>query len=315
MSIALATALATIAVRALVFDSVFGAYSQLGTSRGMVLAMARVFVLRSFLPAGPYLMRFWARGYDLVMIAVATLLVSFVFARRPETRRAIAFLVPALVFALTPVFPLSISLVDSVSERYVYVPTIFSSILLVWFAELAFGSRRLPAGIAIAAFAAVHLLALERANRVWVAAGALAHTVTTALIEHVRAVPPPVHVFVLNVPDTAAGAYVVRGALYGSFHVTAPDVADPESRLTMVAAAAMTSAVEHARVEQIGPRSFRIAQDSGNFLSETAPPPTAEFSFDRWDGRSFDVMFTPSPAPAQVLYVSRGRVGTAGELR
>lgn len=313
--IAFGVAAASLAVRALVFGSVFGAYSQLGTSHGMVLGMARAFVLRSFLPAGLYLARLWASGYDIALMAIATVFAAVVFARRPETRRAIAFLVPAVVLALAPVFPLSISLVDTVSERYVYVPTVFSSILVVWFAEVLFGGRRLPAGIAIAAFAAVNLAALEGANRRWVAAGTFGHAVTTGLIEQVRAAAPPTHVFVLNLPDTAAGAYVVRGAFYGSFHLTAPDVADPESRLTMVAAAALTSAVEHARVEQIGPRSFRVAQDSGNFLSETAPPPTEQYRFDRWDGRSFEVTFAPSPVLARVLYVSRGRVGVAGELR
>ena len=313
VSIACAIGVASLAVRVLVFGSVFRAYADLGTSHGMVLAMARAFVLRSFLPPGLPLMHFWTLGYDAVLTVVAALFGLAVFTRQPETRRGIAFLVSALVIALAPVFPLSISLINSVSERYVYVPTVFSSILLARFAELIF--RRHFAVVAIAAFAGMHLLALERANREWVEAGGLAKTVTTKLIERVRAAAPPARVFVLNVPDTAAGAYVVRGALYGSFHVTAPDVAAPETRLTMVAATAMTSAMEHARVEQIGPRTFRIAQDSGNFLSVTAPPPTPEFRFDRWDGRSFDVTFATPPVPAAVMYVSRGRLGTAGELR
>jgi hypothetical protein len=312
-SISFAVTLASLAVRALVFKSVFGAYRELGTSLGMALPMARAFLLRCFFPSGLPLMRFWALGYDGVLIAVATLFALVMFVRRPETRRGIAFLVAALVIALAPMFPLSISLVDSVSERYVYVPTVFSSILLAWFAELTF--RRRFAVVAIAAFAGIHLVALERANRAWVEAGALGHRVTTEFIERVRAAPPPAHVFVLNTPDTAAGAYVVRGAFYGSFHVTAPDVVEPETRLTSVAVTALTSAREHARVEQIGPRSFRIVQDSGNFLSVIAPPPTVQYRFDRWDGRSFDVTFTDSPEPAQVLYVSRGRVGTAGEMR
>lgn len=312
-SAAVALTAASLAVRAFVFKTVFGAYRELGTSQGMMLPMARAFLLRSFLPPGLTLIRAWTAGYDVVLIAAAAALIVFLFVRRPDTRRGIAFLVSGLVIAIGPMFPLSISLVTSVSERYVYVPTIFSSILVAWFAELIFHRR--VAVAALTAFAVMHLVALERANRAWDEAGTLCHTVTTKLIEQVRAGAPSTHVFVLNTPDTAAGAYVARGAFYGTFHLTAPDVPKPEAQLTSVAATALTSAMEHARAEQVGPRSFRIEQDSGNFLSAIAPTPTPEYSFDRWDGHSFDVTFPASAAPALVLYVSRGRVGTAGEFR
>jgi hypothetical protein len=309
-----AIAFASLVLRARIFGSVLGAYSQLGTSGGMSVAMARAFLLRAFVPAGEWLMRLWLHGYDMILIGFAVMLAVIVFVRRPDTRAALAFLTAGCVLALGPALPLSIALHNSVSERYVYLATAFSSILEAWSAELLVGGRRGLTAIAIALLAGWQLVALERENRNWTAAGQLGHAVTDDVIQRVRAGDPGVRFFILNVPDTANGAFVVRAALYGSFHLMAPDVVDPEGRVVPVAASALASAAEHARVEQIGARSFRIRQDFGNFLQATAPASTPDYRFDRWDGHGYDVTFAPSPIPAQVLYVSRGRVGTAGVL-
>jgi hypothetical protein len=309
-----AIAFASLALRARVFGSVLGAYTQLGTSEGMSLAIARAFLLRAFVPSGEWLMQLWLRGYDMILIAFAIILAVIVFVRRPGARAALAFLTAGCVLALGPALPLSIALHNSVSERYVYVATVFSSILEAWSAELLVGGRRGFAIIAIAVLAGWQLVALERENRNWTAAGQLGRAVTGDVIQRVRAADGPTRFFILNVPDTANGAFVVRAALYGSFHLMAPDVVDPERRVVSVASSALVSAAEHARVEQTGARSFRIRQDFGNFLQATAPASTPDYAFDRWDGRGYNVTFAPSPISAEVLYVSRGRVGTAGVL-
>ncbi|HEX6463632.1 MAG TPA: hypothetical protein VFZ98_04240, partial [Vicinamibacterales bacterium] len=154
-SISAFAAVGFLGIRTLVFGSVFGAYSQLGTSRGMVVAEARAFALRAFLPAGQGLVEMWLGRYDVILFAAAALGLVAVFVRRPQARRGLAFLVPAFVVGLGPALPLSISLLNSVSERYVYVATAFSSIMAAWSAELLFPRRRLAAGLVIALFAAV----------------------------------------------------------------------------------------------------------------------------------------------------------------
>jgi hypothetical protein len=312
-SISAGVAVAFLAVRAQIFGSVFGAYSQLGTSRGIVLAEARAFVLRAFLPAGDRLVQMWLHGYDLILFAAAALFVIAVFIRRPDARRGLAFLVPAFIVGLGPALPLSISLLNTVSERYVYVATAFSSILAAWSAELLFPRRRLAAGALIALLAAVHLVALEGANRRWIAAGTLAQTIMSEVIHRVRETGPATRTLVLNLPDTADGAFVGRGAFYGSFYLQAPDVQDPERRVGVIASTALTSTTERARVTQTGPRSFHVAQDSGVFVQEAAPA-TPEYRFDTWEASSFDITFLPAKHDVQVLYASRGRVGLAGVL-
>jgi hypothetical protein len=328
-------AIAYLAVRARIFGTVFGAYAQLGSSRGMMLTEARAFALRAFLPPGWKLAGLWLRHYDLILFAFAAVFLIALFVRRPDTRRGLAFLVPAFIVALAPALPLSISLVNSVSERYVYVATVFSAVLVAWIAELGSagssgssgstgsgstgsgsagsGVRRWFAIVAILAFVGMHVRALERSNHLWVAAGDLGRTVTSELIDRVRTAAPSTRTLVLDVPDTAAGVFVVRGAFYNSFHLMAPDVRSPESRIGMIASVAMASVDDVVRVEQTGPRSFTIALDRGVFL-EQGGAATADSMFDYWSERGYGITFKPAPHEVQVLYTSAGHVRTAAIL-
>jgi len=315
VSISGAVAVASLVIRTRVFGSVFGAYSQLGMSRGMMLAEARAFALRSFLPAGGKLVALWLHGFDLILFAVAAVWIAVVFARRPETRRGLAFLIPAFAIGLGPALPLSISLINSVSERYVYVATVFSAILVAWAAEIVFARRRVLAGVAIGIFAAVHLVALERANQRWVVAGELARTITGELIDRVRAAPLTTRTLVMNLPDTVNGAFVVRGALYGSFHLMASDVAQPEQRVGMIASTAMVAATERTHVRQTGARSFSVAPEYASFAqTEPGAPHSDEYDFGRWEPTRYDITFKPSRHTLQVLFTSRGHIQTAAML-
>jgi hypothetical protein len=118
---------------------------------------------------------------------------------------------------------------------------------------------------------------------------------------------------VLNVPDTAGGKWVVRGAFYGSFHLMAPDIAFPESRIVMIASTAAPSTTEHTRVERTGPRSFTVTPDLGVFL-QAGGATTPEYSFEYWNPRGYAITFNLEHA-AQVLYTSDGHVQTAAILQ
>jgi len=275
------------------------------------LAESRAFVLRAFLPAGRALAVIWVHGYDLLLIAAVALWLVFLFIRRPDTKRPILFLVAGVAIALVPVLPTSISIVTTVTERYVYLATVFASILTAWFVERLCGGRRAAAAAVILAIAGVNLVVLERANRGWVAAGELARAVTGEMIERVRAAPTTRRAFVLNVPDTAAGKFVVRGAFYATFHLMAPDVASPEKRIAMIASTAAPSTMEHTRVERTGPRSFTVTPENGVFLQHGVGTP--EYTFDRWDPHGYAITFNPAHA-IEVLYTSGGHIHTAGVL-
>jgi len=297
--------------RVWMFGTLAGTYPEVAPPQ-IMLAESRAFLLRAFLPAGRALAFIWVHGYDLLLIGAVALWLVFLFIRRPDTKRPLLFLVLGVAIGLAPVLPTSISVVDTVTERYVYMATVFSSILMAWVVERLCGGRRALAVAAILVIAAVNLVVLERANRGWVAVGELSRTVTGEMIERVRAAQPTTRAFVLNVPDTAGGKFVVRGAFYGTFHLMAPDVAFPEGRIAMIASTAAPSTIELTRVERIGPRSFTVTPDRGVFLQQGVG--TSEYRFDRWDPRGYAITFSPARHAVQVLYTSSGHIQTAAIL-
>jgi hypothetical protein len=300
-------------VRSRIFGTAFGGYTDYWSTPRIAFLESRAFLLRAFLPPGAALAAFWAHNLDLIAIAVAAAGLVILFVRRPDLRPGLAFLVPAFAVGLAPVLPLSISIVDTVSERYLYVATVFSSILAAWCAEIVFGHRRVLAGAAILLFATVHLRALERANHAWSAAGELARTVTSEIVERVRATVPTARTLLLTIPDTSGGAFVVRGALMGSFRLMAPDVAFPERRVAMIADSAQASTTDHVRVERTGPRSFTVTLDQALFV-QTEGRPTPEYTFDRWSPREYAITFKPLPYTVELLYASDGHMQTAAIL-
>ncbi len=302
-----------LAIRLRIFGTVIAVYSQMGATQGIAGAATRAFVLRAVLPPGRFLVGLWLHRYDAILFAALAAFVAVVFVRRADARRRLAFLVPAFFVALAPALPLSISLMNSVSERYVYAATLFSSILLASIAEFAFSGRRLWTIATILLFAAIHVRALQRSNRLWADAGVLAHTETWETIETVRQASPLTRALVLNTPDTAAGVFVIRGAFYNSFHLMAQDVRNPEGRLGMIASTALTSAADAAHVERTAPRSFTIALARGVFLP-ARDTNAAEYRIDSWTDQAYAITFRPAPHPIQVLYSTEGHVRTAAVL-
>lgn len=307
VAITSAAAGAYLAMRLRVFGTVFAVYSQMGSTHGVDGGATRAFVLRTLLPPGQMVTWLWVHHYDALLFAALIVFVAVVFARSPDSRRRLAFLIPAIFVALAPALPLSIALTVPVSERYVYAATLFSSILAAWIPELLFARRPVPTIAAILLFAGLQLRALERSNRSWADAGALAHTVTAETIDRVREAGPYTRTLALNVPDTVAGAYVVRGAFYNAFHLMAPDVPTPELRLGMIASTALASASEAATLRQTGPRSFTIGLARGVFLG-ARDQRAAEYGFDRWTDQEYAITFRPARHAIQVLYTTEGHV-------
>jgi hypothetical protein len=303
------TAVLYLAYRARVFGSVFGAYDQLGTSRGVMAAEARKFLLRSFLPAGRWTTGLWVHHYDLLLIVAAAALLIWLLVSRPQGRAAILFLLAALAVSLAPSLPLTISLVDTVSERYVYVATVFSCILVALCCDLLAGRRRaLVAGV-LAIFTVVHGYGLTMANRTWIDAGRLARTVMDEIIAGVRSAPPTSLMLVLNVPDTAGGAFVIRGAFLNSFYLMAPDVAHPELRALMVASSAMRSARDETRVTRLGDRRFSVELPPGAWFVQSVAPVTAEYGFPVWSPTRYVIALNEPvyrTSLISLVYVSAG---------
>lgn len=306
-----AVAVAYLAFRTRVFGSVFGAYEQLGMSRGVMAAEARKFLLRSFLPAGRATTALWVHHYDLVLLAAAVFVLAWILLRHPRLRPGIVFLVAALAISLAPGVPLTISLVNTVSERYVYVPTIFSCILIAWMAELLTGGRRLLTAAALGIIVLVQARALVIANHTWIEAGRLGRSVMDEIIDSVRAAPSSTRTLVLNVPDTAAGAFVIRGAFLNSFYLRAPDVPHPEARVLMVASSAMVTPRDATRVTRLDDRRFSVELIDGGVIVQPVAPVTPWYGFDAWTPTRYVLSLNEPTYRTVLVYTSGGHVHVA----
>jgi hypothetical protein len=232
--------------------------------------------------------------------------------RRAAARGPLLFLVSAFAIALAPALPLTISLTYTVSERYVYAATVFAAILVAWMSEVMSAGRRAIAVALIVLFAAIQARSLERANRGWAAAGELAHTVTTELIELVRHAPRASRALVMNLPDTVNGIFVVRGGLFGSFQLRAPELGPPSQRIGMIASVALTRPSGSARIVTSKGRRVTIALDDGEFV-ESSSAGTSEYSFDAWNSHGYTVVFAPARA-IQAVYITDGHARVAATL-
>jgi hypothetical protein len=309
-----AIAFVYLAVRARVFGSVLGAYEQLGTSQGAMAGEARKFVLRSFLPAGRWTAGLWLHHYDWILLAAAALVIAWILARRPHARAGLVFLIGAFAVSLAPAVPLTISLVNTVSERYVYVPTVFSCLLLALVVDALAGRRRRLAAAALFLVVLVHARSLVLANRTWIEASRLARMVMDEIIAVVRESPPSTETIVLNVPDTAAGAFVIRGAFLNSFHLMAPDVAQPGRRALMVASSAMASARDEVNVARLDDRRVSVELAEGGAFVQPVPPVTPGYGFDTWGPTRYVIAFNETRHRRNLLYTSAGHVRALGAI-
>ena len=114
--------LGSLFMRARMFGSVFGAYDELSRSGSMIIAFARAFVLRTFLPSGPVATRLCHFARVAILVAGMLLLGWLItgrrataqgpFCRRPRDRAGARLAAHDL-------------LQNTASERYIYTPACF----------------------------------------------------------------------------------------------------------------------------------------------------------------------------------------------
>ncbi len=110
----------------------------------------------------------------------------------------------SFVVSCLPVVNLGVSLFDSQGERFMYLPTVFSSIGIALLLGLAYSGRRLAAVGASLLLAMT--VAVVQSGTQWSRAGSFAEGILRdALVVEARG-----EVVILNLPDNVNGAYVYR---------------------------------------------------------------------------------------------------------
>ena len=174
------------------FPSGAGEVSLTAGSESLVRYMFRVFIPPLSEAALPFLARN-PFSIPLFLFAVSSCIALFAL-RRSFSRKAFAALVLGFFVSLVPVMFMKVSLVDTRSERLLYLPGVFAVLALVNWVFQVFGKRAAPA--LLAALALLQGAFLYRSNMNWRTAGEMC----VELIREPVASPP----------DNYRGAYVFR---------------------------------------------------------------------------------------------------------
>ena len=281
----------------------YGPDAYLGQSFGRFAGHSALAAARTLLPAMP------PYGWVLsATLAVAVAAAARWFRRRrPVLRRPLVSLVLILVvlavLTLSPVAPLGVSATGPQGERYAYLPSVFTSMLLAAPAALLLLRSRRATTVG-AALALVLLMGTGvREGSRWTAASAAADGMTRSL-DDVRSDS----VLLLNVPDTVRGAVAFRNSaggldLYGTRFatLTARVVTTRDFRTSQDVDHALPTNADHTiRIVVSNPPPSGLtrpsAADDGPWTIHTTGPTT------------YDVVFSEPVDLDSVRYFSGGRL-------
>ena len=136
-----------------------------------------------------------------IILAIALL---FAFRNRMNKEKTFPILVGCFLISLIPVLFMKVSLFDTQSERFLYLPSVFAVIALVqWITSIVPQQKAL---IILLLFGCLQGIFLYRSNRNWKIAGEMcAAIVNDSLQNGISLSTPP--------PDNYRGAYVFRNGL------------------------------------------------------------------------------------------------------
>jgi protein O-mannosyl-transferase len=306
--------IAYLALRAVALGSVTGGYEGLSTSLhpSLFFGQVRSFVLRCFIPGGLRAFYIWQRGLDLVIWPALAVLVAVRGNRL--LLRMVFFAGCGAALALAPVLPLTISLVNTESERFTYLATAFSCLLIVA-AATAILRRRALVVLACAPLVVWHGVVLHRDAVRLRDAGQVAHGIIDSFATAVRQYDPEgrQRIFLLNLPDNLNGAYVYRRGFYPAVQLFAPDVGASTGRTIGIATTAIGSPVDRALVLRTNPNRFRIEFGADRIIQPQIPS-SVWYRIDGQGLTGYEVEFADTARSAIVLYTSGGRVEYAGSV-
>jgi hypothetical protein len=184
--------------------------------------------------------------------------------RRQQNKFVFALAVLFLC-ALLPVINLRLTLYETLGERFLYLPTVFSCLLVTYLAAILF-RRQMPLLLLLLCVLGFYAVRLIQTNRIWGEAASLSRSVTNQLVDSSTSD----HLIILNAPDSLRGVPV--------FHNGLPEALEyfqNRKRFQQVEIIAFQELQSTAdAVAVIGSASPKISlqQDSGSFVvSEPAP--------------------------------------------
>ena len=231
---------------------------------------------------------------------------------RGRDARLVLFAAAAVLLALLPVLPLSISVTTTESERLTYVATAFSCLLVVAAVHAVFRNRVLVAA-ACAPLVVWHAVVLVQNTIRWRDAGQMARGIIDTFAATVRLHDPEGRqpIFVLNLPDNLNGAYVFRRGFHPAIQLYAPDIAGSVARTTEIATNAFAAPGDRVIARQTAPARFAL--DVGpNRLIQPEIGPGPSFRIVSQHPAGYEIQFADTLPSAIVLAAGGGGMEYVG---
>ena len=225
MGIYFSILLVFVAVRSVYIGSLVGGYGasqHLNFSPAWLRDRLLEASVRSVLPVLPSpLSRFLfkplqSRAFIFFSLACVGLVAALIMLRRrwygpfdrQEQNRFLLALVGLFLLALLPVVNLRLSLYQTLGERFLYLPSVFSCLLMAYLAAILLRKQKLwlPILICVLGFYSVRLY---QTNRLWSEAAKLSRSITEELVNSSM----HDHLIILNAPDNLRGVPVFHNGL------------------------------------------------------------------------------------------------------
>jgi len=129
------------------------------------------------------------------------------------------FFIGAFLITLLPVINLYVSSGDTQGERFLYLPTVFSSLIISYLFYYLVDNRK-NFVISCVLLASVFGVLLYRSNENWKKAGEISKNI----ISSIKGVEKSDRLFIVNLPDNIKGAYIYRNGIREAIHLfVSPD--------------------------------------------------------------------------------------------
>jgi hypothetical protein len=305
-----------VAARAAVVGSLVGGYGvsrHLNFRHSVVVSQLLRSSLRALLPSVVLQSRaLESHALSVALLALGVALVvtsTFVLSRArlrralfARARRPLLFWTLAALFlvCLLPTISLRVDVYTTQGERYLYLPSAFSSVALAYaFARIA---RRKLALAALACLLAFYAATLWQTNSIWRQASDLSRSA----VEDIGAqAGDGANVYVLNVPDTLRGVHLYRNGLAES--VALFRHAEHVASVNVLSWHTLTTPLDRVDLSADPPAyTLTLPDPRATFERVDAPPPCVSLS-----GRSASALrlrIEGCPPTVKVFHFSEGRM-------
>lgn len=258
--------------------------------------------LRQHLPA-------WVLLLLLLGVAAAGLAVAWQLGRRAKARFArsqlltLGFLLIAAYLALLPILSLTVPMLSTDGERFLYFPSAFLVIAAVALLRLGLRGAWVQR-TALALLLVFYVVMLGYSNQNWRQAGKL----TAQIVAQLRQEPAEPPLLLANLPDSIGGAFVFRNGLEAALQLfdETPRAVFALTRHTLLGPddeVAVTVTADTLAVQLLDPRDY--------FFTITPPPPGSpfgEYTVQTQERSRCALRRRQSESPPALRYYSRGQL-------